>query len=38
LGELDNLDKRKEWVDWVGKYSKSIEEDLTKKRQKQYRV
>ena len=32
LGELDNLDKRKEWVDWVGKYSKSIEEDLTKKK------
>ncbi len=32
LGELDNLEKRKEWVDWVGKYSKSIEDDLTKRK------
>ena len=31
-GEIDNLDKRKEWVDWVGKYSKSIEKDLTQRK------
>ncbi|MDA9614434.1 recombinase family protein [Pseudomonadota bacterium] len=32
IGEIESLDSKKEWVDWVGKFGKSIEKDLKSKR------
>ena len=32
IQQIDDLDNRKEWVDWVGKFGKEIEKNLDKKK------
>ena len=31
IQEIDDLDNRKEWIDWLGKFGKEIEKNLDKK-------